>query len=225
MVVMMRVHPREHRRKRRIPRHLLVAAPDERGNGVQSAGPFGARQNSFCCVTHGNDLGDIARKIKPRAARGDPAVWPGSPEIRRSYRSAPPLVASTNGRRARMECRPFRSRRFCRRPIDDSAASAPRPQNRSPAIFASVARAGTKEHIRHESSCSSTTRSPCGNGTTPLAQESGLCCKKSREVQAFSRFSATRLRNWMRREVSSTMTPDCTNCVNVRDTVSMVSPR
>jgi len=224
MVVMMRVHAREHRRKRRIPRHLLVA-PDERGNGVQSAGPFGARQNSFCCVTHGNDLGDIARKIKPRAARGDPAVWPGSPEIRRSYRSAPPLVASTNGRRARMECRPFRSRRFCRRPINDSAASAPRPQNRSPAIFASVARAGTKEHIRHESSCSSTTRSPCGNGTTPLAQESGLCCKKSREVQAFSRFSATRLRNWMRREVSSTMTPDCTNCVNVRDTVSMVSPR
>ena len=176
MVVMMRVHAREHRRKRRIPRHLLVA-PDERGNGVQSAGPFGARQNSFCCVTHGNDLGDIARKIKPRAARGDPAVWPGSPEIRRSYRSAPPLVASTNGRRARMECRPFRSRRFCRRPIDDSAASAPRPQNRSPAIFASVARAGTKEHIRHESSCSSTTRSPCANGTTPLTQESGLCCK------------------------------------------------
>jgi hypothetical protein len=143
-------------------------------------------------------------------------------------KSAAPIVPRHPWWRARTAaeqdgCRPFRSRRFCR-PIDDSAASAPRPQNRSPAIFASVARPGTKEHIRHESSCSSTTRSPCGNGTTPLTQERALL-QKSREVQAFSRFSATRLRNWMRREVSSTMTPDCTNCVNVRDTVSMVSPR
>ena len=225
MVVMMRVHAREHRRKRRIPRHLLVAAPDERGNGVQSAGPFGARQNSFCCVTHGNDLGDIARKIKPRAARGDPAVWPGSPEIRRSYRSAPPLVASTNGRRARMECRPFRSRRFCRRPINDSAASAPRPQNRSPAIFRQCrkgryqgAHPSREFLLQHD-------KEPVRQWHYTIDPGIRTLLQKSREVQAFSRFSATRLRNWMRREVSSTMTPDCTNCVNVRDTVSMVSPR
>jgi hypothetical protein len=165
---------REHRRTRRIPRHLL---PDERGNGAQSAGPFDARQNSFCCVTHGNDLGDIARKIKPRAARGDPAVWPGSPEIRRSYRCAPPLAASRNGRRARMDAAPFGA-------VGSAGDRSMTPRRARLArkidlrrFFASVARAGTKEHIRHESSCSSTTRSPCGNGTTPLTQESGLCCK------------------------------------------------
>ena len=37
--------------------------------------------------------------------------------------------------------------------------------------------------------------------------------------------SAARLRNRMRREVSSTIVPDCTSWVKVRDTVSMVSPR
>ena len=225
MVVMMRVHAREHRRKRRIPRHLLVAAPDERGNGVQCAGPFGARQNSFCCVTHGNDLGDIARKIKPRAARGDPAVWPGSPEIRRSYRSAPPLVASRNGRRARMDAAPFgavgsagdrsmtpRRARLARK-IDlrrfSPASQGPVPKSTSVTRVPAPARPGARAAMAHYT---------IGPGIRTLLQ-------KSREVQAFSRFSATRLRNWMRREVSSTMTPDCTNCVNVRDTVSMVSPR
>jgi hypothetical protein len=43
--------------------------------------------------------------------------------------------------------------------------------------------------------------------------------------QAFSRLSAARLRNWMCREVSSAIMPDCTNCVKVRDTVSIVNPR
>jgi len=43
--------------------------------------------------------------------------------------------------------------------------------------------------------------------------------------QALSRLSAARLRNWTRREVSSAITPDCTNWVKVRDTVSMVNPR
>jgi len=43
--------------------------------------------------------------------------------------------------------------------------------------------------------------------------------------QALRRLSAGRLRSWIRREVSRTMVPDCTNWVKVRDTVSMVSPR
>jgi hypothetical protein len=43
--------------------------------------------------------------------------------------------------------------------------------------------------------------------------------------QASNRLSAARLRNWMRREVSSAIVPDWTSCVKVRDTVSMVNPR
>ena len=53
----------------------------------------------------------------------------------------------------------------------------------------------------------------------PFALTGGL------DIQAFSRLSAARLRNRMRREVSSTMAPDCTSWVKVRDTVSMVNPR
>jgi len=43
--------------------------------------------------------------------------------------------------------------------------------------------------------------------------------------QAFSLESAARLRNRIRRDVSSTMVPDCASWVKVRDTVSMVNPR
>jgi len=48
---------------------------------------------------------------------------------------------------------------------------------------------------------------------------------KSSIDQASKRLRADLLRNWMRREVSSTMAPDCTSWVSVRDTVSIVSPR
>lgn len=44
-------------------------------------------------------------------------------------------------------------------------------------------------------------------------------------AQAFNRLSAARLRNRIRRDVSSAIMPDCTNWVKVRDTVSIVNPR
>lgn len=176
MLDIMRVHAREHWRKRRIPRHLLAIAPDERGNGVQSAGPFGARQNSFRSVTHGNDLGCIARKIKPRAARGDPAVWPGSLEIRLCYRPAPPLPASTNGRRARMGAAPFGAvgsagdrsmaprRAHLAHKIDlrrfSPASQRPAPKSTSVTRVPAPARQGARAAM----------------ALRPLTQESGLCC-------------------------------------------------
>jgi hypothetical protein len=60
-----------------------------------------------------------------------------------------------------------------------------------------------------------------------ILSTSQLSLKLARTTKPYAlrRFNAARLRNWIRREVSSVITPDCTNWVKVRDTVSMVSPR
>lgn len=68
----------------------------------------------------------------------------------------------------------------------------------------------------------------CGQSLSMLITTIAACNRElppDNPFQALSRCSAARLRNAMRRDVSSTITPDCTSCVMVRDTVSIVSPR
>jgi hypothetical protein len=52
-----------------------------------------------------------------------------------------------------------------------------------------------------------------------------LCRQRNRWTYAFNRVRADRLRSTIRREVGSSIAAAFSNCVRVRETVSMVSPR